>query len=136
MGNPKGDRVSADIGDEARSIAAGKGITQANADVHIALERIANVSERETGLIEDLSRHISALAGEVGELRQALVGNELRQQTGLIQRVKEMGVNDRLRARMHIVNSIILAIVAGTQIWQWVVIYQLWGLICANSGVC
>lgn len=96
--------------------------------VHIALSRIADVSEREADQINRLANQIEMLADQVGELSVALAGSRYGQ-PGLVQRVDSMATGDRRRERIQLINIIVLIAMAVGQAIHTIAIWNLYRLM-------
>ena len=109
----------------------GRDATNQGNQVHIAMERLSEVSEREAANISELSRQIATLADEVTRLTHALIGDERFGSTGLVQRVKEMDLTSRSREFWRIVSTWMLVGLLASQIVQGWLIYQVYALYWA-----
>ncbi|HMR01746.1 MAG TPA: hypothetical protein PKA43_00080 [Candidatus Competibacter phosphatis] len=88
---------------------------RASADVHIALDRMTDMSERELSKIEHLSTLVETLSDEFIALRRALIGDERYRVNGLVQQFSEMIIGNRRR-------DILIIIVLIADLAQWLVI--------------
>lgn len=141
------DDIEGNIGDEAANAVVGKGIRQhvdahgagsehvgrdhqatGNSSVHIAMERMTQVSERGTDTIRELSHQIETLADDVTALTRALIGDALYGSTGLMQQVREMSETNMRRERWRQINVFMLLLVAISQIVQWWLLYRVYEL--------
>lgn len=93
--------------------------------VHIALNRIADVSEREADQIQRLAAQIETLADQVGELSVALAGSRYGQ-PGLVQRVDNMAAGDKRRERIQLINALVLAAIGVGQLVHTIAIWNLY----------
>lgn len=89
--------------------------------VHIAMERLSEVSERETDQIRELSRQIAALT-------RALIGDPLYGSTGLVQNVEELKRTGQQRERWRIVSTWLLVVTVVAQMAQWWLLYRVYEL--------
>lgn len=96
--------------------------------VHIAMERMAAVSERGTDQIGELSRQIATLADDVTALTRALIGDQRYGSTGLVQRVAELAETGRQRERWRIVSTWLLVVTVVMQAVQWWLLYRVYDL--------
>lgn len=103
----------------------------AGQSVHIAMERMAEVSQLETDMFRELSQQIAALTAQVNALTIALVGDNQFGSTGLVQRVKEMDRTNRSREMWRIVSTWMLVLLLLSQVIQGWWIYQVYALYWA-----
>lgn len=123
------DYIAGALGDDAGRNAVGKDIQQlAGNQVHIAMERLSEVSERETDTIRDLSRQIAALADDVTALTRALIGDPRYETTGLVQRVRELTDNGRQRERWRMISTWLLVVTVVMQAVQWWLLWRVYEL--------
>lgn len=93
--------------------------------VHIAMERLSEVSEREAANISELSLQISALT-------RALTGDPLRVDgAGLIQQVREMEATNKRREWWRVLSTWMLFFLIVSQLVQGWLIYQVYLLYWA-----
>lgn len=119
---------------ETSGVAVGRNITDAgivtgndnethsarsNNEVHIALDRVADMSERELNQIAELVREIAQLRGEVSALIAEVAGNEKYKRAGLIHRIV-------LVENSQITNRLVLAMIAASELIQWLLLYWIW----------
>lgn len=100
-------------------------------NVHIAMERMAEVSERETDQIRRLTEQINRLSDDVTALTRALIGDPRFGATGLVQQVKEMSDTGRQHERWRQVTVWVLALIAFSQLAQWYLLWRVWELYWA-----
>lgn len=103
-------------------------------DVHIALNRIADVSERELTQIQELARQVDRLAGVVTKMQAALAGDAEYGQIGLIERMALMSAGDKKRERMHAINTAVLITIAFGQLMHTAAIIYLYRLVWWAGG--
>ena len=96
--------------------------------VHIAMERMTQVSERGTDTIRELSHQIETLADDVTALTRALIGDARYGSTGLMQQVREMSEINMRRERWRQISAFMLLLVAISQIVQWWLLYRVYEL--------
>lgn len=96
--------------------------------VHIAMERLSEVSQRETDEIRQLSNQIGALAVDVTALTRALVGDSRYGSTGLVQQVREMDQTNKARERWRMASTWALVILVIMQAVQWYFVWRIYDL--------
>jgi hypothetical protein len=96
--------------------------------VYVAMERMAQVSERGTDQLGELSRQIATLADDVTALTRALIGDQRYGSTGLVQRVEELTRTGQQRERWRIVSTWLLVVTVVAQIAQWWLLYRVYEL--------
>lgn len=87
--------------------------------VHIALERMAEVSQKETDQIGRLTEQINQLSASVADLTRALIGDPRYGTTGLVQRVDEMAKSNERRDHWRQINILVLLLIALSEVAQW-----------------
>jgi hypothetical protein len=105
--------------------------------VHVAMDRLSDASDRSHDQIGELSRQIAALSVDVTALTRALIGDARYGSTGLVQQVAELSDDVQRRERWRQMNVAILVAVALSQIAQWWLIwrvYQLYWVIYQAVG--
>ena len=112
----------------------GRDQTSTGQSVHIAMERIAEVSALETDQIRRLSEQIDRLSTEVTALTRALIGDQRYGSTGLVQQVKEMAETNVHRERWRQLSVGVLVLVATSQVAQWYLIWRIYVLYWAIVG--
>jgi hypothetical protein len=129
MAKTTDDYIAGTLGEGGAGNAVGKDIHQASGNqVHIAMDRLADVSEREADQIRELSRQIAALADDVTGLTRALIGDPRYDATGLIQRVRELTETGKQRERWRIVSTWLLVVTVVMQGVQWWLLYRVYEL--------
>ena len=124
-----GDSIEGQLGDDASNAVVGKANRQRVEDrsahsnqVHVAVERLSQVSERETETINELAR-------QIGALTRALTGDPLRiDGIGLIQQVREMEESNRCREWWRMVSTWILLALLLSQLLQGWLLWQVYEL--------
>jgi len=96
--------------------------------VHIAMERLSEVSQRETDEIRQLSNQIGALAVDVTALTRALVGDSRYGSTGLVQQVREMDQTNKASERWRMASTWALVILVIMQAVQWYFVWRIYDL--------
>lgn len=107
---------------------AGRDYQNQGNQVHIAMERLSEVSARETDVIQELSRQIGALAGDVTALTRALVGDQKFGATGLVQEVQELRANAQRREVWRLVSTWLLVVLTLGSLVQWWLLWQVYEL--------
>ena len=102
--------------------------------VHIAMERLTEVSAHEANQIGRLSEQIDRLSTEVTALTRALIGDQRYGSTGLVQQVKEMAESNVNRERWRQLSVWVLVLVATSQVAQWFLIWRIYVLYWAIVG--
>lgn len=117
---------------DSEGIAAGSAISNSGlvsgsdnitnrADVHIALDKVAAMSERELNQVEKLAGQMGQLLEEFAAMRVALIGNDKYGSTGLVQQVRAMADADWRQQAL-------LGAMLLSEILQWaVILYLVWG---------
>lgn len=106
----------------------GRDQTNRGNQVSIAIDRLSDVSERETNTIRDLSHQIAALADDVTALTRALIGDPRYETTGLVQRVRELTDNGRQRERWRMISTWLLVVTVVMQAIQWWLLWRVYEL--------
>jgi hypothetical protein len=96
--------------------------------VHVAVERLSEVSQWETDEIRQLSNQIGALAVDVTALTHALVGDARYGSTGLVQQVREMDQTNRSRERWRMVSTWASVVLVVMQAVQWYFVWRIYDL--------
>lgn len=99
--------------------------------VHIAMERMAEVSERETDQIRRLAEQINRLSDDLTALTRALIGDSRFGATGLVQQVRAMSETNTRQERWRQMSVWALALVAVSQVAQWYLLWRVWELYWA-----
>jgi hypothetical protein len=129
MIDAKDDYIAGRIGENSERNAVGKDIQQLTGNqVHIAVERMAQASERGTDQISELSRQIATLADDVTALTRALIGDQRYGSTGLVQKVAELAETGKQRERWRIVSTWLLVVTVIMQALQWWLLYRVYDL--------
>lgn len=103
----------------------GRDATNHGNQVHVAMERIADVSERETETIAELSR-------QIGALTKALAGDPLRLDgVGLIQQVRDMDETNKRREWWRVLSTWVLVALLASQVVQGWLLWQVYQLYWA-----
>lgn len=101
----------------------------AGQSVHIAMmERMTDVAVQETDQLRRLGEQINRLSDDVTALTRALIGDVRYGSIGLVQQVKDMSETNVRRERWRQISTIVLALVAISQIVQWWLLYQVYAL--------
>lgn len=106
----------------------GRDATNSGNQVHIAMERLSEVSEREAATIRELSRQIESLTDELTALTRALIGDSRFGSTGLVQQVREMDALGKSRERWRVVSTWMLVALLASQIVQGWLLWQVYEL--------
>jgi hypothetical protein len=106
----------------------GRDHQNAGNQVSIAMDRMADVSDRGTDQIRELSRQIATLADDVTALTRALIGDPRYDSTGLVQRVRELAETGKQRERWRIVSTWLLVVTVVMQAVQWWLLYRVYEL--------
>jgi len=96
--------------------------------VHIAMERLSEVSEREAATLQELSRQIESLTDELTALTRALIGDSRFGSTGLVQQVREMDQTGKARERWRVVSTWVLVLLLLSQLVQGWLLWQVYAL--------
>ena len=96
--------------------------------VHVAMERLSEVSQRETDEIRQLANQISALASDVTALTRALIGDSRYGSTGLVQQVRDMDQTNKSRERWRMVSTWALVVLVVMQAIQWYFVWRIYDL--------
>ncbi len=99
--------------------------------VHIAMERLSEVSAREADTIRELSRQIEVLTHELTSLTHALIGDSRYGSIGLVQQVREMDAVAKSRERWRMISTWMLFALLLSQIIQGWLLWQVYELYWA-----
>lgn len=99
--------------------------------VHIAMERLSEVSEREAATIRELSKQIESLTDELTALTRALIGDSRFGSIGLVQQVREMDELGKARERWRVISTWVLVALLASQVVQGWLLWQVYALYWA-----
>lgn len=151
------DRIDGALGDDVRAGAVGKGINQniinlgdktpgeiaqILADLTRRSDRlqIAVLGDADIGApgmvarlqrIDELTGKVDSLADDMGTLMRALLGDDRFQDMGLVKEVRILSASSERREWWRLVSTWALAILAISQIAQWVAVWRIYALYAA-----
>lgn len=99
--------------------------------VHIAMERLSEVSERESDQLRRLSEQIGHLTDELTALTRALIGDSRFGSIGLVQQVREMDELGKERERWRAISTWVLVALLASQVVQGWLLWQVYQLYWA-----
>jgi len=122
-GGARADRDGVAAGQDIAesSIVSGNDNSTSRADVHIALDRVADMSQRELDQVAALAGQMAKVLEEIAAMRAALIGDSRYGSTGLVQQVRAMATADWRQQAL-------LGAMLLSEILQWAaILYLAWG---------